>query len=46
MARAAEIDGPVLIDVVSDIDAVAPKGSAPLAAPELTTVAPDREGHP
>ena len=28
MARAAEIKGPVLIDVVSDIDAVAPKGSA------------------
>lgn len=28
MARAAEINGPVLIDVVSDIDAVAPKGSA------------------
>lgn len=28
MARAAETNGPVLIDVVSDIDAVAPKGSA------------------
>ena len=28
MARAAEINGPVLIDVVSDINAVAPKGSA------------------
>ena len=28
MARAAEINGPVLIDVVSDIDAVAPKGTA------------------
>jgi acetolactate synthase-1/2/3 large subunit len=27
LARAAETDGPVLIDVVSDIDAVAPKGS-------------------
>lgn len=32
MARAAEIQGPVLIDVVSDIDAVAPKGSAERAA--------------
>ena len=28
MARAAESDGPVLIDVVTDIEAVAPKGSA------------------
>ena len=28
MARAAAHDGPVLIDVVTDIDAVAPKGSA------------------
>lgn len=31
MARAAEINGPVLIDVVSDIEAVAPKGSAVMA---------------
>lgn len=28
LARASEINGPVLIDVVSDIEAVAPKGSA------------------
>ncbi|GFG54149.1 thiamine pyrophosphate-binding protein [Mycolicibacterium agri] len=33
MARAAETDGPVLIDVVTDIDAVAPKGSAQPAQP-------------
>lgn len=33
MARAAAIDGPVLIDVVTDIDAVAPKGSAHPASP-------------
>lgn len=32
MQRASEINGPVLIDVVSDIDAVAPKGSANRAA--------------
>lgn len=32
MAQAAETKGPVLIDVVSDIDAVAPKGSAERAA--------------
>jgi acetolactate synthase-1/2/3 large subunit len=28
MARAVSSDRPVLIDVVTDIDAVAPKGSA------------------
>jgi acetolactate synthase-1/2/3 large subunit len=33
MARAAAADGPVLIDVVTDIDAVAPKGSARPAQP-------------
>jgi acetolactate synthase-1/2/3 large subunit len=33
MARAAAADGPVLIDVVTDIDAVAPKGSARPARP-------------
>lgn len=32
MARAIAHEGPVLIDVVTDIDAVAPKGSAQLAA--------------
>jgi len=33
MQRAAEAQGPVLIDVVTDIDAVAPKGSAQPAQP-------------
>jgi acetolactate synthase I/II/III large subunit len=33
MARAAAADGPVLVDVVTDIDAVAPKGSARVALP-------------
>lgn len=32
MARAIATNGPVLIDVVTDIDAVAPKGSAQLAS--------------
>jgi acetolactate synthase-1/2/3 large subunit len=33
MARAVEAEGPVLIDVVTDIEAVAPKGSARPAQP-------------
>ena len=32
MVQAIEANGPVLIDVVTDIDAVAPKGSAARAA--------------